>query len=178
MYNCSQCDKEFSNHRALNAHQIAHKDRASRYSIDRKQPDSKYNTTFKCLCCEKEMRYNHGTTNKFCSVACNSKYQWEKVSIPKIESGQGGNLKRYLKEIFGDKCSECGQEGTWNNKPLVLQLDHIDGDSDNNYPNNVRLLCPNCHTQTENFGSKGKGSRYKKVTKRNSYLREYKASVV
>jgi hypothetical protein len=41
----------------------------------------------------------------------------------------------------------------------VLQLDHIDGDSDNNYPKNLRLLCPNCHAQTENFGSKGKGSK-------------------
>jgi 5-methylcytosine-specific restriction endonuclease McrA len=83
-------------------------------------------------------------------------------------------LKKYLIEKFGEQCSECGQEGTWNNSPLVLQLDHIDGDSDNNFLKNLRLLCPNCHTQTENFGSKGQGSRYKKNTKRNLYLREYK----
>jgi hypothetical protein len=178
MYDCPHCERKFDNHRSLNAHQISHKDRPSRYSVDRKKVDSKYNTIFKCLHCSVEMKYNHGTTNKFCSIGCNFKYQWEKVSIPKIESGQGGNLKRYLKELYGDKCAECGQEGTWNNKPLVLQLDHMDGDSDNNYPQNLRLICPNCHTQTENFGSKGKGSRYKKVTKRNNYLRKYKASFV
>lgn len=177
MHNCSHCGKVFANHRALNAHQISHKDRSSRYSIDRKRSDSKYNTIFKCLCCDKEMRYNHGTTNKFCSIACTSKYQWERVSIPKIEQGLGGNYKRYLKQKYGDKCVECGQENIWNNKTLVLQLDHVDGDSDNNHPSNLRLLCPNCHSQTETFGNGGKGNRYKKDSKRNRYLREYKGSL-
>ena len=64
----------------------------------------------------------------------------------------------------------------WNGKPLSLQLDHIDGDSDNCVPSNLRLLCPNCHTQTDTYGSKGKGSRYKKVTKRNDYIRKYRGS--
>ena len=61
------------------------------------------------------------------------------------------------------------------NKKLSLQLDHIDGDSDNNKLHNLRLLCPNCHSQTSTFGNAGKGNRYKKITKRNSYLREYKS---
>ena len=39
---------------------------------------------------------------------------------------------------------------------------------------NLRLLCPNCHTQTPTYGNAGKGSRYKKNTKRNKYLQEYK----
>jgi RNA polymerase subunit RPABC4/transcription elongation factor Spt4 len=85
-------------------------------------------------------------------------------------------LKRYLAEKHGENCKLCGLGNNWNGMPLVLQLDHIDGDSDNNFPTNLRLLCPNCHTQTENFGAKGQGSRYKKDTKRNSYLREYKTA--
>jgi hypothetical protein len=100
------------------------------------------------------------------------------VSIPKVEAGNATvnsrMLKPFLIETRGEHCEECGQLPVHNNKPLVLQLDHIDGDSDNNYPSNIRLLCPNCHTQTNNFGSKGLGSRYKKITKRNQYLREYK----
>jgi len=137
---------------------------------------------YNCLHCGKENKCGRTKFNKFCDNACQGKYKWEHETIPRIEAGLvpcgAPALKKYLLETNGEYCVECGQEGIWNSKPLVLQLDHIDGDSDNNYPKNLRLLCPNCHTQTENFGSKGKGSRYKKITKRNQYLREYKASVV
>ena len=140
------------------------------------------NRKYNCLHCNKENLWGNSKMNKFCNKTCQGNYKWVNETIDRIERGEVPDgspaLKKYLIEKFGEECSECGQASTWNNKPLVLQLDHIDGDSDNNYPKNLRLLCPNCHTQTENFGSKGKGSRYKKVTKRNSYLREYKASVV
>ena len=140
------------------------------------------NRKYNCLHCNKENLWGNSKMNKFCNNTCQGNYKWVNETIDRIERGEVPDgspaLKKYLIEKFGEECSECGQASTWNNKPLVLQLDHIDGDSDNNYPKNLRLLCPNCHTQTENFGSKGKGSRYKKVTKRNSYLREYKASVV
>lgn len=135
---------------------------------------------YNCLCCGKENKWGYSKTNKFCDNTCQQVWIWNNETIPKIEAGECTHnsraLKPYLIEKFGEKCFECGQDGTWNNKPLVLQLDHIDGDSDNNFPKNLRLLCPNCHSQTENFGSKGKGSRYKKITKRNQYIREYKGS--
>jgi endogenous inhibitor of DNA gyrase (YacG/DUF329 family) len=135
--------------------------------------------TYNCVHCNKECTWGRSKVNKFCSNICQGQYKWENETKPKIENNLGpidpGTLKKYLTETRGNTCQECGQGATWNDKILVLQLDHIDGDSDNNYLGNLRLLCPNCHTQTENFGSKGKGSRYKKNTKRNSYLREYKA---
>jgi hypothetical protein len=134
---------------------------------------------YNCLHCNKENLWGNSKINKFCNNVCQGNFKWINETIGRIENGEVGcgapALKKYLIETRGEHCEDCGQDGTWNNKPLVLQLDHIDGDSDNNYPKNLRLLCPNCHTQTENFGSKGKGSRYKKITKRNSYLREYKA---
>jgi len=137
---------------------------------------------YNCLHCNKENLWGSSKINKFCDNVCQGNYKWVNETIGRIERGEVTDgspaLKKYLIEKFGDRCFECGQESTWNNKPLVLQVDHIDGDSDNNYPKNLRLLCPNCHTQTENFGSKGQGNRYKKNTKRNSYLREYKASLV
>lgn len=52
------------------------------------------------------------------------------------------------------RCALCGNEGYWNNKPLVLQLDHIDGDRTNNLLTNLRFLCPNCHTQTKTYSNK------------------------
>lgn len=170
MYRC-HCGKDFNNQRAVNAHQVVHKDRENRYQVSRKKMPDRWH---KCSYCEKEIKHTNSSTNKFCSVECFGRYQWEFVSIPKIEQGLGGNYKRYLKEKRGDKCSECSQENSWNNKPLMLQLDHIDGNSDNNDLSNLRLLCPNCHSQTETYGNAGKGSRYKKVTKRNRYLQEYK----
>ena len=53
-------------------------------------------------------------------------------------------------------CDECGQEPIWNGKPLVIQVDHVDGDRFNNIKSNLQFLCPNCHTQTETYGSKNK----------------------
>lgn len=135
--------------------------------------------TYNCLYCGKVNQCGRTKFNKFCDNACQGKYKWQHETIPRIKTGSvpegSPALKKYLFETRGERCEECGQDGVWNDKPLVLQIDHIDGNSDNNYPTNLRLLCPNCHTQTENFGSKGKGSRYKKITKRNQYLREYKS---
>jgi hypothetical protein len=56
--------------------------------------------------------------------------------------------------LLENKCQICGALPVWNNLPLVLQLDHIDGDRSNNEQSNLRLLCPNCHTQTETFSCK------------------------
>lgn len=134
--------------------------------------------TYNCLFCNKENKCGRTKFNKFCNNVCQGNYKWINETIVRIENGEvpSGSpaLKKYLIETRGETCEECGQGSTWNNKALVLQLDHVDGDSDNNFPKNLRLLCPNCHAQTETFGNGGKGSRYKKSTKRNSYLREYK----
>lgn len=53
-----------------------------------------------------------------------------------------------------NECALCGLPATWQGRPLSLQLDHVDGDHRNNRPENLRMLCPNCHTQTETFTSK------------------------
>ncbi len=58
---------------------------------------------------------------------------------------------KLLKEtILENRCAVCGIQ-QWNNKPIVLQLHHIDGNPSNNSLNNLQLLCPNCHSQTENY---------------------------
>lgn len=51
-------------------------------------------------------------------------------------------------------CSICGQEPIHNGLVLVLPLDHINGDSTDHRLENLRFLCPNCHTQTETFATK------------------------
>lgn len=56
------------------------------------------------------------------------------------------------------KCFEC-HLSEWQGKPLSLQLDHVNGINNDNRLCNLRLLCPNCHSQTETFaGKKLKGN--------------------
>jgi Zn finger protein HypA/HybF involved in hydrogenase expression len=53
------------------------------------------------------------------------------------------------------KCNICGIV-EWNNKPLSLHLDHINGSNGDNRLENLRFLCPNCHSQTDNYAGRNK----------------------
>jgi ssDNA-binding Zn-finger/Zn-ribbon topoisomerase 1 len=63
--------------------------------------------------------------------------------------GKAAIRKCILKEV-GYKCEDCGLTN-WRDKPLTLELEHIDGDSSNNSRENLKILCPNCHSQTDTF---------------------------
>jgi 5-methylcytosine-specific restriction endonuclease McrA len=54
------------------------------------------------------------------------------------------------------RCEECGLS-EWRGKSLSLQLHHINGDRHDHRFENLRLLCPNCHSQTHNFGARNRG---------------------
>lgn len=58
-----------------------------------------------------------------------------------------GNIIPYV-------CQLCGISDNWNGKPLILQLDHVNGNPTDNRLINLRFLCPNCHTQTVTWGRK------------------------
>lgn len=64
--------------------------------------------------------------------------------------------KLYSAKLKTPICEECGQTEIWNGKPLVLQLEHIDGNNSNNLLENLKILCPNCHTQTPTYSRKKK----------------------
>lgn len=124
----------------------------------------------RCRTCSSPLT-NRAST--FCSPTCHQRWRYESETKPRIERGRcsvNSTLKTYLIRERGAACETCGCPDEWNGKPLALHVDHIDGDSDNNFPTNLRLLCPNCHTQTDTYTA-----RNRKNAKRNRYLRTYKS---
>lgn len=84
------------------------------------------------------------------------------LPINEVLSIQVGGVKRNRRMLdralrfIGRKyeCDICGIGDKWNGTDLVLQIDHINGDSFDHRRENLRYLCPNCHSQTKNFCKK------------------------
>ncbi|CAL9997723.1 HNH endonuclease [Vibrio phage D479] len=53
--------------------------------------------------------------------------------------------------FYRNHCDECGIPDTWNGKPLTLELEHVNGISNDNRKENLSWLCPNCHSQTSTY---------------------------
>lgn len=88
-----------------------------------------------------------------------------KINLDKILSGEHPSFQTYklknrlLKEgVLINRCTICGIN-SWNKKQLNLELDHIDGNRINHTLSNLRLLCPNCHAQTDTYRSKNRFSK-------------------
>ncbi|MEW1827747.1 HNH endonuclease [Streptomyces sp. NPDC088196] len=66
-------------------------------------------------------------------------------------------LKRAMRELgIGNHCALCGNKAVWRGEPLPLEVDHVDGNWRNNRVENLRLLCPNCHSTTDSYRGRGK----------------------
>lgn len=77
-----------------------------------------------------------------------------------------------VEKLLINKCYECGQLDKHNGKSLVLQLDHINGNRYDNRIENLRMLCPNCHSQTPTYGGKNKKNAEKGIYKKRKRKRK------
>jgi len=55
-----------------------------------------------------------------------------------------------------ERCAMCGIDAVWRGCPLPLEVDHIDSSWRNNRIENLRFLCPNCHSTTDGYRGRGK----------------------
>lgn len=115
-----------------------------------------------CLNCNTALKMHQ---YKYCSNTCQGEYRrnssikiW--LSTGEAHAGTAKNhyVRNYIAQEQDNMCAICSCVDNWQGKPLVLILDHIDGDSTNNWRSNLRLVCPNCDSQLDTYKSKNKGN--------------------
>ena len=89
--------------------------------------------------------------------ALTARARLEPLSKILSKSRSRGTIKRrlILAGILVNECDDCGLS-EWRGKPLSIQIDHRNGVRDDHRLENLRMLCPNCHSQTDTFGAKNR----------------------
>jgi predicted nucleic acid-binding Zn ribbon protein len=151
--NCLNCDNEFISLIKENR-KFCSQSCAAQYNNKKRPKQKKYKikTIKTCLNCGNAIK---GRGKKFCSIKCQHIYERNEI-FQKIENGDNTLshklYKSYLIEKHGEMCMKCG----WNEinpitKKVPIELEHKDGNSENNNLSNLELLCPNCHSLTSTY---------------------------
>lgn len=125
--------------------------------------------TRKCLDCSAYPEKNH----KYCNE-CRKKHPERANKKTDLKEARTDRVrKRILLAECGIKCQAC-YNTEWHGCPIPLDLDHIDGDSDNNDRDNLRLICPNCHALTPTYKGRNQGKNSSRQARRGRDTRTVK----
>lgn len=165
MNHCANCLKQTNNPKFCSLS-------CSATYTNRTHPKRKYkynkNKDLKCPQCNKAF-HSENSLQICCSKKCSTAYRRFKSDKIIEQKGFGSGhyhnarIRKYLIRKHGNNCMICGQSGdSWNGKPITLIVDHIDGKSDNNKLDNLRIVCPNCDCQLPTYKAKNKGNSSRK----------------
>ena len=117
--------------------------------------------TKNCKFCNTEFIIQHQKTQIYCSSKCRSlEYRTEiykRITSGEVNGHASKTMRQYLLSLRGQKCEMCGIT-EWGGKPLVVVMDHINGNSSDNSLTNLRLICSNCDTLTPTYKCRNKGN--------------------
>jgi hypothetical protein len=113
-----------------------------------------------CRVCKIEFKYTPSRHyGIYCSSTCKGlgkqEETYKRFLLGKVKERR--TIRKCLIKRDGDCCSICNITD-WNGQLITFQVDHIDGNPGNNTPENLRLVCPNCHSQTPFYGGRNKGN--------------------
>lgn len=120
-----------------------------------------------CVYCKKPLG---PSAKKYCSISCQQQHKNAQYLQRWLDGEEDGFrdsrrcalskvIRNYVLDRAGHKCEECG----WNKKHALtgispLDVHHVDGDSQNNRPENLKVLCPNCHALTTTYRNLNRGN--------------------
>lgn len=151
---CVYCNREIKNKGSLVAHEISCKENPNRIQhkhsplAGKKKGAISWNKGRKNVCSEQFYQ----TWKK--------KFPNDKIFVENSTYARHLIKKRIINEKLIDyNCSMCGIEAVWNDKPMPLILDHINGVNNDNRLENLRFVCSNCDTQLPTYKSKNRRNR-------------------